>query len=69
MGDPDLRPGDRGGPEAPGRPRGLVVFPVESLAPGRRREGSGEGWLRKWWIVFAALVLAAAVIGLALLVR
>jgi hypothetical protein len=69
MGDPDLRPADRGGREAAGRPRGLVVFPIESLTPGRSREGSGAGWLRRWSIVFAALVLAAAVIWLALLVR
>ena len=67
MGDPDLRPGD--GREAAERPRGLVVFPIDSLAPGARRERSGVGWLREWWIVFAALVLAAAIIGLALLVR
>jgi hypothetical protein len=69
MGDPDLRPADRGGREAAGPPRGLVVFPIESLTPGRKREGSGVGWLRNWWIVFAALILATAVIWLALLVR
>ena len=69
MGDPDLRPADRGGREAAERPRGLVVFPIESLTSGRKRAGSGVGWLRKWWIVFAALVLAAAVIWLALLLR
>jgi hypothetical protein len=69
MGDPDLTPADRGGRGAAGRPRGLVVFPIESLAPEHEREGSGAGWLRNWWIVFAALVLAAAIIGVALVIR
>jgi uncharacterized MAPEG superfamily protein len=69
VGDPDLTPADRGGREAGGRPRGLVVFPLESLAPAARRKRRGSPRLREWWIVFAALALAAAVIGVALLVR
>jgi hypothetical protein len=69
MGDPDLTPADGRGHEAAPRPRGLVVFPIESLALAARRRRRGSRWLREWWIVFAALVLAAAVIGVALLVR
>jgi hypothetical protein len=53
----------------PERPRGLVVFPIESLAPTTARPSGRLGWLRDWWIVFAAMVFAAAVVGVALLVR
>ena len=69
MGNPDLSSAERGGPAAAGRPPGLVVFPIESLVPGARRERGGLGWLREWWIVFAALVVAALVIAAALLLR
>jgi hypothetical protein len=51
----------------PERPRGLVVFPIDSLGVSHTREH--VSWLRNWWIVFAAIAVAAALIALAFLVR
>jgi hypothetical protein len=53
MGDPDLSPHD---------PRGLIVFPAD-------RGHADQPPRREWWLVPAAIVLAAAMIAIAFAVR
>jgi hypothetical protein len=62
MGNPDLS----GAPGGDAR-RGLVIFPAEDRAD--RDEALAVGRFGDWWLVLAAVAVAAAMVGIALLVR
>ena len=62
MGNPDLS-------EQPGGSarRGLVIFPAEGRVD--RDQGPAVGRFGDWWLVLAAVAVAAAMVGIALLGR